>query len=94
MVATGRRMSEEAVRAVADGRVMAGARARDAGLVDAIGGEREARAWLAETRQVPTDLPIRALETRPRFERLMASGSESLARAIFTEWFGQGVLAR
>ncbi len=38
MVAAGRNMSEEAVRAIADGRVMAGSRARDAGLVDAMGG--------------------------------------------------------
>ncbi len=92
MVAGGRNMSEEAVRAIADGRVMAGSRAREAGLVDAIGGEREARAWLAETRAVPTTLPIRTIETRPRVERWLASGSESLARAIFTEWFGPGGL--
>ncbi len=88
MVAAGRHMSEEAVRAIADGRVMAGSRARDVGLVDALGGEREARAWLAEARQVPVDLPIRGIETRPRFERLLASGTESLAHAFLTEWFG------
>ncbi len=92
MVAAGRNMSEEAVRAIADGRVMAGARAREAGLVDAMGGEREARAWLAEAREVPASLPIRTLETRPRLERLMATGSESLARAFFAEWFGGGGL--
>ena len=88
MVAAGRRMSEEAVRAVADGRVLSGARARDAGLVDAMGGEREARAWLAEARDVPLTLPVRAVETRPRFERLLATGTESLARALAIEWLG------
>lgn len=88
MVAAGRHMSEDAVRAVADGRVLSGARARDAGLVDAMGGEREARAWLAENRQVPLSLPIRTVETRPRFERLLATGTESLARALATEWLG------
>ncbi|MBC7433520.1 MAG: signal peptide peptidase SppA [Rubritepida sp.] len=88
MVAAGRRMSEDAVRAVADGRVLSGARARDAGLVDAMGGEREARAWLAEARDVPLTLPVRAVETRPRFERLLATGTESLARALAIEWLG------
>jgi len=92
MVAAGRNMSEEAVRAIADGRVMAGGRAREAGLVDAMGGEREARAWLAEARAVPTSLPVRALETRPRLERLLATGTESLARAFFAEWLGSGGL--
>jgi protease-4 len=92
MVAAGRNMSEEAVQAIADGRVMAGGRAREAGLVDAMGGEREARAWLAEARAVPTSLPVRALETRPRLERLLATGTESLARAFFAEWLGSGGL--
>lgn len=92
MVAAGRNMSEEAVRAIADGRVMAGARARDAGLVDAMGGEREARAWLAEARQIPLDLPIRPVESRGRFERLVASGSESVTRAVISEWLGWGGL--
>ena len=88
MVAAGRRMSEEAVRAVADGRVLSGARAREAGLVDAMGGEREARAWLAENRDIPLSLPVRAVETRGRLDRLLATGTESLARALVSEWFG------
>ena len=92
MVATSRNMTEEAVRAVADGRVLSGVRARDAGLVDALGGEREARAWLAEAREVPLTLPIRPVETRPRLERLLATGTESLARALAAEWFGPGGL--
>jgi hypothetical protein len=57
-----------------------------------MGGEREARAWLAEARAVPTSLPIRTLETRPRLERLLAAGTESLARAFFAEWLGRGGL--
>src|SRR4051794_13247388 len=44
MVAEGRHMPEEKVRALADGRVFTGRQALAEGLVDAIGGEREARA--------------------------------------------------
>ena len=51
MVVAGRRLPEEKVRALADGRVFTGRQALAAGLVDAIGGEQEARAWLAAEKQ-------------------------------------------
>ena len=50
------------VRALADGRVFTGSQAVDNGLVDEIGGESAARAWLAETRGVPSTVPIEDLE--------------------------------
>ena len=52
-VAAGRHLPEERVRALADGRAFTGRQALAAGLVDAIGGEAEARAWLAAEKQVP-----------------------------------------
>ncbi len=70
MVAAGRRMEPARARALADGRVFTGRQALAAGLVDAIGGEREARAWLAAERQVPEALPIRDVQTRGTAERL------------------------
>ena len=59
MVVAGRKLPEAKVRALADGRVFTGRQALTEGLVDAIGGEREARAWLAAEKQVPEDLPVR-----------------------------------
>ncbi|TQF76923.1 signal peptide peptidase SppA [Elioraea sp. Yellowstone] len=59
MVAEGRGMAEPEVRALADGRVFTGRQALAAKLVDAIGGEAEARAWLAAEKGVPADLPLR-----------------------------------
>jgi protease-4 len=59
MVAAGRRMEEAQVRLLADGRVFTGRQAVAAGLVDAIGGEAEARAWLAAEKGVPANLPLR-----------------------------------
>jgi protease-4 len=47
IVAKGRRMDEARVRPLADGRVFTGREALPLGLIDAIGGEAEARAWLA-----------------------------------------------
>ena len=52
-----RGLDAAAANEVGDGRILTGAQARALGLVDAIGGEREARAWLAAEREVPEDLP-------------------------------------
>ena len=57
MVAEGRHMTPDQVRALADGRAYTGRQALKLGLVDAIGGESDARAWLAQQRNVPEALP-------------------------------------
>ncbi len=88
MVATGRRMDEDRVRALADGRVVTGREAVTLGLVDAIGGEREARAWLMAEREVPDSLPIRAIEIRSRTERLFQSTIGFVIKSLFSEWLG------
>jgi protease IV len=44
---------------VSDGRAFTGRQALDLGLIDELGGETEARAWLAAAKNVSTDLPIR-----------------------------------
>jgi protease-4 len=86
MVAVGRDMPPERVRALADGRVFTGREAVSLGLVDAIGGEREARAWLAEARDVPAGLPIRDIETRGLTERTFGAALSALLRGVMTEW--------
>lgn len=74
-VAAGRSMSEERVRQLADGRVMSGRQALGSGLVDAIGGEREARVWLAEAHSVPVEMRIRDIDPRSTAERALSAGS-------------------
>jgi protease-4 len=61
MVATGRHMDPDKVRALGDGRAYTGRQALALGLVDAIGGEREARAWLAADKGVSDSLPVEDL---------------------------------
>lgn len=87
-VVSGRGMEEAAVRAVADGRVLSGRQALERGLVDAIGGEPEARAWLAAEKGVPENLPVRDVETRSAAERLIGSAFQGLAKTVFSEWLG------
>jgi protease-4 len=62
MVAERRRILRDSVLILADGRIFTGRQAKDNGLIDALGGEPEAREWLAETRKIPVSLPIRDVE--------------------------------
>ena len=64
MVATHRNMTPEKVRALADGRVFTGRMAVKNGLIDGIGGEREARRWLEDNREIEKNLPVRDLRIR------------------------------
>ncbi|WP_428486022.1 signal peptide peptidase SppA [Rhodopila sp.] len=63
MVVTGRHMDPARVHALADGRPYTGQQALGLGLVDAIGGEREAKAWLATQKGVSAGLPVEDLST-------------------------------
>jgi protease-4 len=62
MVAAGRHMDKDRVLSLADGRAYTGRQALGLGLIDAIGGEAEAREWLEHDRHVPADLPVRDVD--------------------------------
>jgi protease-4 len=78
MVAQARGLPEERVRELADGRIVTGRQAVRLGLVDAIGGEAEARRWLAESKGVPAELRTRDLDPRGAAERALSMGTDSL----------------
>jgi protease-4 len=67
IVAEGRHMDADRVRPLADGRAYTGRQALKLGLIDAIGGEDEARAWLASEKGVSADLPARDVTTNTGF---------------------------
>ena len=58
IVAERRGMARPAALALADGRIVTGRVGLEAGLIDAIGGELEAIAWLEAERDVPVDLDV------------------------------------
>ncbi|MBM3567805.1 MAG: signal peptide peptidase SppA [Alphaproteobacteria bacterium] len=62
-----RGLEREAARKLADGRVYTGRQAVANKLIDGLGGESEARAWLA-SREVPVGLPVRDVKLRGRAE--------------------------
>jgi protease-4 len=89
MVAKGRAMPETRVRELADGRVWTGRQALALGLVDAIGGEAEARQWLAEARGVSLGLVIRDIDRRGLADRALGESVLGLLGA-----FGKSLLSQ
>jgi protease-4 len=57
-----RRLSREQVLPLADGRVFTGRQAVANGLIDALGGEADAMAWLQEAHGISKDLPVRTVK--------------------------------
>jgi protease-4 len=62
-----RGMDDAQLEKVADGRVFTGRQAVDLKLVDQIGDEKTAVAWLVENKGVAKDLPVRDYKLTPRF---------------------------
>ena len=64
------------VKMLADGRPYTGREAVDNKLIDALGGEREARAWLASEKKISESLPVMDVAVdRPKalIDRLLSS---------------------
>ncbi len=58
LVAERRELEQATAEGLSDGRIYTGRQALEKNLIDALGGEREARKWLAETREVSKRLPV------------------------------------
>jgi protease-4 len=75
-----RKMNDDELAQVADGRVFTGRQAVPLKLIDQIGGEREAISWLETEKGIAKGLPVRTWRTDRSFEALGILGSlEGLA---------------
>jgi protease-4 len=92
MVATGRHMDAARVRELADGRAYTGRQALKLGLIDAIGGEHDARTWLAETKGISADLPIDDVSTSGLVGRTLSSSLGWMVESLWKSLFSQGVI--
>jgi protease-4 len=90
MVASGRHMDEGRVRELADGRAYTGRQALPLGLIDEIGGEPEARAWLERERHVDASLPIRDLKPGTLYERTVGASLAGLWPTAWTQIWSPG----
>jgi protease-4 len=65
-----RHMDDAQLAAVDDGRVFTGHQGLGLELVDALGNEQTALAWLAKEKNVPATTPVRDYSLEPRFSEL------------------------
>jgi protease-4 len=65
IVAERRDLGRDDALALADGRIFTGRQALSSGLIDEIGGEEEAIAWLATARNIDAGLPVKDWDPRP-----------------------------
>ncbi|HLJ06363.1 MAG TPA: signal peptide peptidase SppA [Acetobacteraceae bacterium] len=91
MVAQGRHMDPDKVRSLADGRAYTGRQALNLGLIDQIGGERDARAWLAKEKGVSASLPTEDLTTGGITSRVLSSSLGWIVDDLWKSVLSQGV---
>lgn len=82
LVGERRGLTGDGLTGVADGRVFTGHQAVGLKLIDEVGGEKQAVAWLVKAKGVTADLPVR--EWKPRDERPFGlwSATAALARGV------------
>ena len=78
MVVVRRKMDKKKVKKLADGRIYTGRQAVRNGLIDAIGGEKEALNWLSTAKNINSQLPLKLM----RFNRKTGFLEQILNRFI------------
>lgn len=102
LVKTNRKFSDEGLSRVSDGRVFTGRQALALKLVDELGNEKTALAWLAKEKNVDANSPVRDYPLQPRFGDLSflhvagvalleAAGLTSFARQLEESGALQGI---
>jgi protease-4 len=86
-----RGMDDELLEKVADGRVFTGHQAIDLKLIDQLGDEKTAVAWLEAQKGVKSNLPVRDFNLAPRFSDLTFLRT---AASVALDAFGLTAIAR
>jgi protease-4 len=91
LVKSRRNMDDTTLQTVADGRVFTGRQALGLKLVDQLGDEKTAIAWLVAEKKIGADLPVKDFKLNPRF------GDMTFLRAtaaVALDAIGLGALSR
>ncbi len=91
LVQNRRGMDDAQLEKVADGRVFTGRQALDLKLIDQLGDEKVAIAWLVAEKKVAPDLPVRDFKLTPRFTDLTFIRT---AASVAFDALGLGGIAR
>ncbi len=92
MVAAGRHMDPSAVRTLADGRAYTGRQALKLGLIDAIGDEQDAKAWLESEKGLPKGLPVEDISTSGLAGRVLANDFSPIVDVLWKTLISQRVM--
>ncbi len=84
IVATGRKMDEETVRGLADGRAYTGRQALRLKLIDEIGGTEEARAWLEKQHKISKSLKLHEVKPKPELDSVWDELGQVTGIKLFT----------
>lgn len=90
LVKTRRNLDDAQLAKVADGRVFTGRQGLPLKLVDELGNEKTALAWLARVKKVPANTPVRDYKLEPRFSELSflhvaAWGAQAVGLSAFAQ---------
>lgn len=83
LVTSRRTLSTETIALVKDGRIFTGTQAMQYKLIDQIGGEKEAIAWLETEKKLPKNLNIRDVEPPKEKNSILGRFEQSAKRLIF-----------
>jgi protease-4 len=86
MVVERRAMEADTAENLADGRVFTGRQALDAGLIDGIGDEVDARHWLEEEHGIAMSTSVQDLEIDDPKDRLARFLTNVFGKTVFPEW--------
>ena len=85
MVTERRQLPRETVLQLADGRIYSGRQAAANKLIDGLGGENEAREWLAAEHEIPLSTPIHEIRVEREREGLLGMVESIVGKALFSE---------
>ncbi|MGY8991227.1 MAG: signal peptide peptidase SppA [Rhodospirillales bacterium] len=85
MVRERRSLTVEKAKKLADGRVFTGRQALKNGLLDALGGEAEARQWLTKTHKIDPKLPVEDVGVHRLSETWRELVGELVGKILFSE---------
>jgi len=88
VIMEGRNMPEARVRELADGRIYTGNQAVKLKLIDGLGGQDEAVAWLVKSKKISADLKVREIKAEPEIDSLF----KKLAGMVGANIFGKSMV--
>lgn len=85
MVTERRQLPRETVLKLADGRIYSGRQAAANKLIDGLGGENEAREWLASEHEIPLSTPVVEIRVERERQGLLGMVESIVGKALFSE---------